>query len=419
MLYLGEMPGFSALLTVGEAKARFARVYTPRPRGTEHVALDEAFGRVLAADVLAPEDLPPFDRSTVDGYAVRAEDTRGATPEAPAEVRLVGEVLMGEPASCRVGPGEAARIATGGMLPEGADAVVMLEDADVRGGAVAVRRPVRPGDNVIRRAEDISRGEVAVRQGTRLRPQEVGLLAALGAVRVEVFLRPRVAVVATGDEVVPPDRVPGPGQVRDVNTYALGALVRQAGGVPRSLGIVEDSPERLLQVLAEARAAADLVLVSGGSSVGSRDAVAHAVNALGKPGVVVHGVSIKPGKPTILAVAEGTPIVGLPGHPVSGMVIFDVFVRDLLRGLSGERPRRGFGQTVRARLDRAVASAGVREDHIRVALEERAGTLWAIPIVGKSGVITTMTRADGVVVVPQGQDRVEEGAEVEVRLFDA
>ncbi len=413
------MLGFSKLLTPEEAQARFARHYTPRPRGSERVPLAEAFGRVLARDIVASEDLPEFDRSTVDGYAVRAADTTGASDKTPSRLALVGEVLMGAAAVVAVRPGEAVRIPTGGMLPQGADAVVMLEDVDVRGGReIALKRPAAPGGNVIRRAEDVSRGEVALRQGIRLRPQDVGLLAAIGIVDVELFLQPRVAVLATGDEIVPADRHPAMGQVRDVNTYALVALIRQEGGIPRSFGIIEDNHDVLLRTLEEARATSDLVLISGGSSVGAKDAAAQAIDALGRPGVVVHGVSIKPGKPTILAVANGTPIIGLPGHPVSGMVIFDVFVRDLVRGLAGRTVTRQFGRTVRARMGRRIPSAGVREDHIRVFLELRDGTLWAMPLLGKSGIITTMTRADGVIVVPLGQESVEQGADVEVRLFD-
>jgi molybdopterin molybdotransferase len=412
------MPGFTDLLTPAEAQARYRGAFTPRPRGSEWVALADAFGRVLAHDITAPEDLPQFDRSTVDGYAVRAQDVSLASATRPAHLALSGEVLMGAAAPCPVGPGEAIRIPTGGMIPEGADAVAMLEDVDVQGdGRVAVQRPVRTGDNVIRRAEDVSRGDVALPQGTRLRPQDVGLLAAIGAVQVEVFLRPRVAILATGDEVVPPQRRPAAGQVRDVNTYTLSALVQQEGGIPRSYGIIEDEYGVLLKALADARAASDLVLVSGGSSVGEKDSVARAIGDLGSPGVIVHGVSIKPGKPTILAVVGGTPIVGLPGHPVSGMVIFDVFVRDLLRGLAGRTPARLFGRAVRARLTKSIPSAGIREDHVRVFLQEKDGALWAVPVLGKSGIITTMTRADGVVVVPRGQDSVNEGAEVEVHLF--
>lgn len=412
------MPGFTNLLTPQEAKDRFARAYTPRPRGTEAVPLDEAYGRVLAQDATAREDLPPFDRSTVDGFAVRSEDVAAAGAEAPAVLRLTAEVQMGETAPAAVGPGETVRIPTGGMLPPGADAVVMLEDVDEAGGRIAVRRPARPGENIIRRGEDVRAGDVALRTGTRLRPQDLGLLAAIGTTAVPVFLRPRVAILATGDEIVPADRTPSGGQVRDVNTYTLAALVRQEGGLPRVWGIVEDVYETLLGALREARQDADIVLVSGGSSVGAKDAVARAIGELGTPGVIVHGVSIKPGKPTILALVDGTPIVGLPGHPVSGMVIFDVFVRDVLRGLAGRAGGRAFGRVVRARLARPIPSAGVREDHIRVYLEPQDGELRAVPVLGKSGIITTMTRADGVVVVPIGRRMLDAGTDVDVHLFE-
>jgi len=412
------MPGFTNLLTPQEAKERYARAYTPRPAGTESVPLAEAFGRVLAQDARAAEDLPPFDRSTVDGFAARSADVSAAGPESPAALRLAGEVQMGETAPVAVGPGETVRVPTGGMLPEGADAVVMLEDVDERDGRIAVRRAARRGDNVIRQAEDVRRGEVALRAGARLRPQDVGLLAAIGVTAVPVFVRPRVAIVATGDEVVPADRTPVGGQVRDVNTYTLAALVRQEGGLPHVVGIVEDVYDVLLGVLRNAHRDADLVLVSGGSSVGAKDAVARAIGELGRPGVIVHGVSIKPGKPTILAVVDGTPIIGLPGHPVSGMVIFDVFVRDVLRGLTGRVDARPFGRVVRARLAEPIPSAGVREDHVRVFLEQRDGTVAAVPVLGKSGIITTMTRADGVVVVPIGRRQLDAGADVDVHLFE-
>lgn len=412
------MPGFASLLTPQEAKERFARAYTPRPRGIEQVPLADAYGRVLAQDAVAREDLPSFDRSTVDGYAVRAADVAAAGSETPATLRLVAEVEMGETATVPVRAGEAVRIPTGGMLPSGADAVVMLEDVDERDRRIAVRRPVRPAENVIRRAEDVRRGDTALRAGIRLRPQDVGLLAAIGITDVPVFLRPRVAILTTGDEIVAADRTPSGGQVRDVNTYTLAALVRQEGGLPHVGGIVEDVYDVLLRALREARRQADLVLVSGGSSVGEKDAVARAIGELGRPGVIVHGVSIKPGKPTILALVDGTPIVGLPGHPVSGMVIFDVFVRGLLRGLAGRTDAPRFGSVVRARLADPIPSAGVREDHIRVYLEQRDGDLRAVPVLGKSGVITTMTRADGVVVVPIGQRILDAGAEVDVHLFE-
>ena len=413
------MPELLKVVTPAEARARFAQAYTPRPRGAERVSLRQAYRRVLAADVTAPEDLPEFDKSTVDGYAVRAAATAAASAERPVSLTLVGEVEMGTPPASQVRDAAAVRIPTGGMLPEGADAVVMLEDTVVRDGrALEVTRPARPGDNVIHRAEDVRRGEVVLRRGTRLRPQDIGLLAGIGVVKIEVFLQPRVAILATGDEIISPDRRPAMGQVRDINTYTMAAMIQDEGGIPHVFEIIPDDRGRLLAALREARDTADLVLVSGGSSVGEKDAVGWAIDEVGKPGVIVHGVKIKPGKPTILGLADGTPIIGLPGHPVSGMVIFDVFVRDLLRGLAGRTPPRSLGKIVRARMAKAVPSAGGREDHVRVSIEQRDGALWAFPQAGKSGIITTMTRADGLVVVPLGQAGLAEGTEVDVELFE-
>ncbi|HET8999919.1 MAG TPA: gephyrin-like molybdotransferase Glp [bacterium] len=406
------MPEFLKVITPREATVRFAQAYTPRPRGTERVSLRQAYRRVLAADVVAPEDLPEFDKSTVDGYAVRSADH-------PALLEVIGEVEMGRPPEFAIRPGEAARIPTGGMLPEGADAVIMLEDTRLRDGrTVEATRGTTLGENVIRRAEDVSRGDLVLHQGTRLRPQDVGLLAGIGVTEIEVCLQPRVAVLATGDEIIPPDRRPAIGQVRDINTYTISALVQQEGGVPHIYEIIPDDRERLFGTLEAARATSDLVLVSGGSSVGEKDAVAWAINAMGKPGIIVHGVNIKPGKPTILGVVDGTPVIGLPGHPVSGMVIFDVFVRNVLRAQAGRTPPRDLGRIVHARMGRRVPSAGGREDHVRVTLEEREGTLWAIPQLGKSGIITTMTRADGLIVVPPDRDGVAEGENVAVELFE-
>jgi len=405
---------FTHLLTPEEARALFQKAFTPRPRGTETVPLLEAFDRVLAADIVADMDLPPFDRSTVDGYAIRAADA-GSLEE---PLTVVGEVHMGELPSFSLGQREAARIPTGGALPPGADAVVMQEHVRLlEGGRIRLTRAVGAWENVIRRGEDVQGGETVLRAGTRLRPQEVALLAGLGRTEVQVYLAPRVAVIVTGDEIVPPDQVPRPGQIRDMNTYSLTGLIRGLGAVPQPYGIVVDEMDVLLDVLRQASRTSDLILVSGGSSVGKRDVVAEAFTALGAT-IVVHGVSIKPGKPTILAIHEGKPLVGLPGHPVSAMVVFDVFVRELLEGMLGIARRKGFGKEVRARLARSLGPAKEREEHVRVALEERGGEVWAVPIVGKSGVITTMVKADGIVVVPVGGAVLPEGTEVDVRLFN-
>ncbi len=409
------MKAFATLPTPQQARDAFARVYRPQPCGVERVPLLAARGRVLAQEVVASTDLPPFDRSSVDGYAVRAADTARASSGAPATLVVVGEVLVGEPVRLIVGPGEAARIPTGGMLPEGADAVVMQEHTVRQDGTVSVERPVRPGENVVHRGADVRTGEVLLRPGRRLRPQDLGLLAGLDIPEVLVYRRPVVGVIVTGDELVAPGRPLRGSQIHDMNTYTLSGLVEETGALPRAYGIVEDNLAVLVQVAREAHRDCDALVLSGGSSVGQRDLVADAVAALGSPGIVVHGVAIRPGKPTILAVAAGKPVFGLPGNVVSAMVTFDVFVRPVLEEMAGLREPPRPWQVVRARLARPVAAAD-REDHVRVSLVERTGTLWAVPLPGGSGIITSMVRADGLVTVPP-HSALDEGAEVEVRLF--
>ncbi|MEW6049128.1 MAG: molybdopterin molybdotransferase MoeA, partial [Bacillota bacterium] len=314
----------------------------------------------------------------------------------------------------QIGPGQAARIPTGGMLPDGADAVVMVEQTESLGEReIEVKKPVAPGENVIRPGEDVAAGAVALERGRTLRPQELGLLAALGVTQVEVAMPPAVAIISTGDEVVPPEALPGPGQIRDVNATTLAALAAQEGGRPIAFGVVPDAYEAVLAALQRARDAADLILVSGGSSIGPRDLVARAINALGRPGVLVHGVAMKPGKPAILAAVDGKAVVGLPGHPATVMVVFHVFVREIMRRLLGRAPAPG--PTVRARMARRVASAPGREDYLRVALEERGGEVWAVPLLGKSGLISTMVRADGLARIPLDREGADVGDAVEVQ----
>lgn len=411
------MRAFRTLALPSEARDRYLAVLAPAPLGTETVALEDALDRVLAADLVAGEDLPPFDRSTVDGFAVRAGDTTAAGDSAPVRLRLSGQVCMGQASGVQVGPGEAAGVPTGGMLPPGADAVVMQEHVRVDGATLEVRRAVRPGENVLRRGEDVRAGSVVLRAGRRLRPQDLGILAGLGHSRVLVRRRPAVAIASSGDEVVPPERPLRPGQIRDMNTYTLSGLVHRAGGVPVRFPILPDDLPAVEAWLRRAVEAHDVVLVSGGSSVGERDVVAGAIRALGPPGVVVHGVAIRPGKPTVLAVAGGRPVIGLPGNPVSAMVVFDVFVRPVLGALLGlaEEPRPG--ARVRARAARPLLGPAEREEHARVALEARGEELWAHPHPAQSGLLTSMVRADGIVIVPPG-GRVDVGEPVEVRLLE-
>lgn len=409
------MKAFTRLLTPDDARAAFARAFTPRPLGTERVPLLQAYGRVLAQEIQAERDLPAFDRSTVDGYAVRAAETAAASRGAPVPLRVAGEVLMGQPSDLAIRPGEAARIPTGGAVPGGADAVVMQEHTVRVDRTVSVERPVAPGENIVRRGEDLRAGDVVLRAGRRLRAEDVGLLAGLNHPEVEVYRRPRVAVIVTGDELVPPGQTPAGGQIHDMNTYTLAGLIDAAGALAVPHGIVGDSLQAVVDRARAAHRTADVVLLVGGSSVGERDVVTDAIAALGEPGIVVHGIAIRPGRPAILALAGGTPVFGLPGNVVSAMVVFDEFVRPVLEALSGLREGRRLGRIVRARLARRL-EARDREDHVRVSLAERDGVLWATPVPGGSAIMTSMVRSDGLVVVPIGAV-LEEGAEAEVTLL--
>jgi molybdopterin molybdotransferase len=410
------MKEFTTLLLPREAREAFARAYTPRPAGSERVPLLQANGRVLAEEIRAESDLPAFDRSAVDGYAVRSADTAGATNGTPIPLALAGEVLMGEAPEIRVESGTAVRIPTGGALPVGADAVVMQEHTVRQDRTVRVERPVAPGDNVTRRGEDLRVGDLVLRPGRRLRPADVGLLAGLNRPDVEVYIRPKVALITTGDELVSPGRPSRAGQVYDMNTYALSGYIEQSGSLPVAYGIVGDS---LQQVIDRARGAlrnTDALILSGGSSVGDRDVVADAIAALGAPGIVVHGIAIRPGKPTILALADGKPVFGLPGNVVSALIIYHEFVRPVIEELAGMQYDPRPGRRVRARMAKGIA-AREREDHVRVTLVERDGALWAAPVRGGSAIMTSMVHADGIVVVPAHGSAVE-GSEVEVELLD-
>ncbi len=407
------MKAFTTLLTPAQARERFALAYTPAPLGVERVPLLTALRRVLSQEVRATSDLPAFDRSTVDGYAVRSEDTAHAASGTPVALQVVGEVLMGESVRGAVRPGQTVRIPTGGMLPEGTDAVVMQEHAVRNDGTVSVEQPVQIGDNVIRRGADVRAGEVILRPGRSLRPQDLGLLAGLDVPEVMVYRRPRVGVIVTGDELVSPGQPLRGSQIRDMNTYTLSGLIDDAGGVPRSYGIVQDNLALLVERAKLAHRECDAVILAGGSSVGDKDVVADAIATLGSPGIVVHGIAIRPGKPTILAVAAGKPVFGLPGNVVSTIVIFEQFVGPVLRALTGLRDPERQNEAVRARLLRKVTT-GDREDHIRVSLVERAGTMWAAPLPGGSAIMTSMVRADGIVTVPPNTT-LDEGTEVAVR----
>ncbi len=382
----------------------------------ERIPTGEALDRVLAEELRAPADLPNFPRSTMDGFAVRAADTFGATEGLPAYLAVVGEVPMGRAPGVAVQAGQCVRIYTGGMLPPGADAVLMVEQTqEVGPDTIEALRAVAPGENVVQVGEDVRAGDLVLPKGHALRPQDLGGLVALGITEVAVARRQRVGIISGGDEVVDPAQEPGPGQIRDVNSYTLAALVRRAGHEPWLVGVFPDVYEVLARAAERAFPECDVLLLSAGSSVSLRDMTAQAIDALGQPGVLVHGVSLKPGKPTILAVCGGKPVFGLPGNPVSCMVTFDLFVAPTLAYLSGAA--QPLPRTVVARLARNVASATGREDYVQVRLERREDGLGAVPVFGKSNLIYTLIRADGMLKVPLDKGGLAQGEQVEVVLF--
>lgn len=384
--------------------------------GSEEVDLDASLGRILAIDIKAPHDIPGFHRATMDGYAVQSASTYGASESNPAYLEVKGAVIMGKAPDFSLGPGQAAHIATGGMLPDGADSVVMVEHTDsVDETTIEVHRSVAPGQNSVAGDEDAYQGQVLLTKGRRIRFQEVGLLAACGINRVSVYCRPRVGIVSTGDEIVPLDTVPNPGQVRDVNTHTLAALVREAGAKPVVYGIVGDRYEDLKLMCQRAVEETDMVLASGGSSVGMRDLTLDVIKSLPKSSILVHGISIRPGKPTILAQCGDKAFWGLPGHVTSAMVVFMVVVSPFLAYISGEERQPQI--KIKARLSRNLASVQGRVDFVRVRLIDRNGKQWAEPILGQSGLIRTMVAARGLVAVDENSEGVDQGTMVDVIMI--
>ena len=422
-----DMLGRSGVMTREEALHILDIHFIAPPRSSEEIPISDALGRIVASEVTAPEDLPEFDRSTMDGYAVRSADTFGATEAMAALLRVVGEIPMGTMPGRVIAKGETMKIATGGALPKGADAVVMFEHVQpIDSASIEVVKPVAPLENTVQAGDDIKKGDSVLARGHRIRPQDMAALAGLGITRIRVIERPKVAVISTGNEIVPADSVPGIGQIRDTNSYNLEGLIAQSGGIPVKKGIIRDEYDRLRETLEGAVRDCNLVLMTGGSSVGTADLTAKVINDLGKPGVMVHGIAVKPGKPLIIGVVGTTkgqvPMFGLPGHPAAVNICFEIFVKPLLIRLSGEIPPPALEgvspyRVVKAKLARSIASSPGREDHVRVMLEKKEDGLWARPVFGASGLISTLVRAVGTIVVPANKIGIEAGEDVEVRLF--
>lgn len=386
----------------------------------EKVDIKVALHRFLAEEIVTLNSLPGFNRSTMDGYAIRAEDSFGATDSLPSYLKIIGEIKMGVKPEFKINPGEAVKISTGGMLSEGANAVMMVEYTEqVDDTTIEVRRSISPWENIVREDEDLKTGEIILRKGHRLRPQDLGVLAGIGKTNIKIYRKPKIAIISTGNEIIPAKEKPLIGQVRDINSYTLGACIEEAGGDPVYRGVIKDEVILLEQEIKKTikEDKIEAVIISGGSSVGARDITLEVLNRLGKPGVLIHGVSVKPGKPTILAIADNRPIFGLPGHPVSAMIIFDLFIRPLISWLQGGEYNYDSAKEIEAELTCNMVSDSGREDYVRVFVYKEGEKFYAEPILGKSGLISTMVRASGLIKIGLNIEGLEKGSKVIVRLF--
>jgi len=410
------MKGFFRVQTPEELYKKLDRF---KALSTEKVNIDDSLHRVLSEDIVSPINLPEFRRSTVDGFALKAKDTFGASEKNPAILRLIGEIPMGQLSDIEVKDGEAVKVATGGMVPKGADAVEMLEYTEwVDSHTLHAFKPISPLENVIQVGEDVKAGEAVLQRGHLIRPQDIGLMAGIGKTDVQVFLRPRAAVISSGDEIIPIEEVPKPGQVRDMNRYTIVSMVEEIGGIPIFLGIAKDRFDDLKEKIELGLKKADMVLITGGSSVGLLDLTREVLQTFPGTEILGHGVSIRPGKPLLIANINGKPFLGLPGHPVSTVVSFHLFGKPILKILSG-LSREGIWHQikVKAKASRNIPSVPGREDYVRVRLEEREGTLWAHPIFGKSGAISNLVNANGLIRIGINEEGLEEGEEAEVILL--
>jgi len=383
-------------------------------REKEEIPTPNALDRFLLSDIYSPENIPPYSRSTVDGYTVASKDTFGASASKPSYLKLAGSIEMGQVPCRSLGPGEAFQIHTGGMLPSGADAVVMFEHMRIQDENIELSRPVSPWENVMKAGEDYSKGDLVAKKGQRLRPQDIGAIAGAGIPVVSVLKRPVVGLVSTGDEIVPLGQKPRDGQIRSINHYALGSGIIESGAILEDLGHIPDSLYSFKEKVEIALNRCDYIIISGGSSVGTRDLTLKALGAFNPCELLFHGIAAAPGKPTLAAVIGPSRLVlGLPGHPASAYIVFIAFIRPLLQG----HKEIEWSPSVRAILDRDLSSAPGREEYVRVLLEEKQDVLHAIPLLGKSGGIRTLASAQGLVRIGMDREGLEKGEIVDVLLF--
>jgi molybdopterin molybdotransferase len=416
-----DMLGRSAILPLEKALEKLHRHLDHLPAaGEEIVPLAEGLGRFICHPVTAEENLPPHPRSTMDGYAVKAADSFGAAESRPVYLKISGDVPMGTMPASSPADMECFKIATGGFLPPGTDAVVMLEHTiQIDSTLIELVKAASPGENILAAGDDLKTGALVLPAGRKLRPQDIGLLAGLGCRKIAVHKSIRVGIFSTGDEIVPPQEKPPLGKMRDMNGENLAAMVRQMGACPTYYGIAEDVESSFSATMHKALSESDVVLFSGSSSVGSRDLGEKVIQQLAGPGIIIHGVAIKPGKPVIIAFAGNKPIFGLPGHPVSAAIAFDLFVRPSIERLSGQKGRcLPNKRSIRAQLMRNLNSAAGRTDFVMVRISNPGGRYEAYPILGKSGALSTMVQSDGYVIIAENCQGLYENDMVDVVLFD-
>lgn len=390
---------------------------------TEKLNLDNALGQILAEDLYSPVDLPPFSRSTVDGYAVKASDTEGASASMPTYFEIIGSVEMGESTDLELKSGQAAAIPTGGMLPAGADSVLMIEDTEkIEDNTIESFKSLAAGENLVQKAEDIAAGELLFKKGHKIMARDIGALAGLGITEFKGAVRTKVSVISTGDELIPAGAEAKPGEIRDINSYSITSYLNKIGAQAKKVGIIEDEFESL-KAAVKNELDQDLILISGGSSVGIKDMTIDLLNSLGEPGVLLHGLAIKPGKPTILAIIEGTMVMGLPGHPASAWTVNNVLVAEIVRVLNGEKKAAAIGTSnnkylIKAELTRSLISDKGREEYIPVKICKKNDKLMAEPLLGKSSLITNLAYGDAVLRIPRNQEGKEKGEIVELTLIE-
>lgn len=407
---------FHDIVSIAEAKRRLSEHFKARPK-SEKVLLSEAYGKVAFEDIISKIDVPPFDRASMDGYAVKAKDTFYADEDRPAQLKLKGDIRAGHDANLTITGGNAAGIATGAPMPKGANAVVMVEYTQRKGEIVEIYRPVVPGENIMAAGSDIMCGETVVRAGAIISPREIGVLAAIGTEQVHVFKGPTVGIISSGDEIVSPGNPLNFGSIYDVNAPAIAGAVRENGGIPIFFGIVKDDKGIILKMLREALFC-DVVIISGGTSAGAGDLLYKVLGKLGRPGIIVHGISVKPGKPTIIGVSRKKPIFGLPGYPTSALIVFSILVAPILRELSGLRDESK--KYVKARVAMRLFSSKGRFEYMLVNLVSGAdGRYSAYPVLSGSGAITTLSEAEGYVKIPENTAMIPEGKEIEVTLLSS